>query len=276
VLPLIAGLLLGTHYFRASRSHRHSLTVPMEVRGATGRRIPFLPDMLTREVLLTIAGILVLVVIAYFFYDAPLEHHADPRHTPLDTQAPWFFLWLQGLLKLGDKVLMGVVIPLLSGIGLLLVPYLDPTPHRPLKKRPLALAVTAVALVALLTLSYMGTHRYGLDLPPAERIAQRLAPQEGVGPLRRVPFDQLKVGLYDIDTVDPASLPPALGRVLAVFSDAVHAAAQKTRYLNAAGIMVVEDWQKDLKRVTLRMSWEDPAFPTRKNFERIVHLHRER
>jgi hypothetical protein len=232
--------------------------------------------MLTRELLLTCIGLLVLVSVACFFYDAPLEHHANPRQTPLDTQAPWFFLWLQGLLKLGDKVLMGVILPLSMATALLLTPVIDRTPQRRIGQRPIALSVAIAALAALVLLSFMGTHHYGIHLPPAERIAQDLAPIEGGGPLHGVPFDQLKVGLYDIDTVAAESLPPMLGQVFSEFSTQVKAEAHRSQMPEAAGVMVVEDWQQDLKRITLRITWEDPAGATRKHFERIVHLHRER
>jgi hypothetical protein len=40
--------------------------------------------------------------------------------------------------------------------------------------------------------------------------------------------------------------------------------------------MIIEDWQVDLKRVTMRIIWTDPADGKRKTLERIVHLHRER
>jgi hypothetical protein len=238
--------------------------------------------VLTRELVLTSFGLLVLVGAACFFYDAPLEHHADPRQTPLDTQAPWFFLWLQGLLKLGDKVLMGVITPLLMVTALLLTPFIHRYSqahmgiHHRMAKRPRALALALATLAALVLLSYMGTHHYGIDLPPAERIAQNLAPLEGSGPLHRVPFDQLKVGLYDIETTGAHGLPPMLGQVFADFSAQVRAEADQALLPNAAGVMVVEDWQKDLKRITLRITWEDSDSSTRQNFERIVHLHRER
>jgi quinol-cytochrome oxidoreductase complex cytochrome b subunit len=288
-LPLLSALLLGGHYYRVSRAHRRTRPAALDAAKAShdkhkgsGKRVPFLPDMLTRELLLACIGLLVMVSLACFFYDAPLEHHADPRRTPLDTQAPWFFLWLQGLLKLGDKVLMGVILPLLMGGILLLTPLIDRTPENPIPphhrigQRPIALAVAAVSVSALGLLSYLGTHHYGIHLPPAERIAQDLAPQEGRGPLHGIPFDQLMVGLYDIDTVDANSLPPALGHLFAKFSAQVKAALHRSLMPKATGIMVVEDWQKDLKRITLRITWEDPNQPTRKSFERIVHLHRER
>jgi quinol-cytochrome oxidoreductase complex cytochrome b subunit len=283
ILPMMTGLLLGAHYYRISRLHGISLPVAMDSDAAdqsvdheSRQQVPFMPDMIAREALLTGLILFVLIATALYFYDAPLEHHADLRRTPLDTQAPWFFLWLQGLLKLGDKTLMGIFVPVLMVAGLFLTPFIDRTPRRPVRQRPVALAVAFTAVIGWVTLSYMGTHNYGIDLPPVERIAQNLVPQEGVGPLHAVPFDQLRVGLYDIDHTDAAELPDVLGRVFDMFSDQVRAAGRKGKLSKPTGVMMVEDWQADLKRVTLRMGWEKPDGSGRMSFERMVHLHRER
>jgi quinol-cytochrome oxidoreductase complex cytochrome b subunit len=283
ILPMITGLLLGAHYYRISRSHGISLPVTMDRDAAnqghdhgTGQRVPFMPDIIAREVLLSCCVLFVLIATAVYFYDAPLEHHADPRRTPLDTQAPWFFLWLQGLLKLGDKTLVGVFVPMLTVAGLFLIPFIDRTPRRPLRQRPVALALAIAAILGLVALSYMGTHHYGIDLPPADRIAQNLAPQEGIGLLHEVPFDDLKVGLYDIDHTDTAALPDSLGRVFAMFTEQVRSAGRQGKLPKPTGVMMVEDWQADLKRVTLRIGWEMPDDNRRMSFERMVHLHRER
>ena len=43
-----------------------------------------------------------------------------------DSRAPWFFLWVQQLLKLGDPFLWGVFTPVLVVIVLGLLPYVLP------------------------------------------------------------------------------------------------------------------------------------------------------
>jgi len=43
-----------------------------------------------------------------------------------DSTAPWFFLWVQQLLKFGDPFLLGVLMPVLVIIGLGLLPYVLP------------------------------------------------------------------------------------------------------------------------------------------------------
>jgi hypothetical protein len=183
---------------------------------------------------------------------------------------------VQGLLKLGDKTLLGVIVPVMLLALLFAVPYLDFNPHRRLRKRPLALLLSLAAIVALAVLSYMGTHEYGIELPAATRIVQNLAPEEGEGPLQAVPFEQLAVGIYTIDETDAADLPPALDAVFTDFERQVNQAEAEGQFSETQGVMIVEDWQAGLKRVTLRLTWTDPASQTPKMQERIVHLHRDR
>jgi quinol-cytochrome oxidoreductase complex cytochrome b subunit len=282
-LPLAAILVLGAHYYRVSRTHGISLPasveegdLPDDVRQQAKERVNLIPDLLTHEIFLIGLGILTLIVATLFFYDAPLEHHANPKQTPLDTEAPWFFLWVQGLLKLGDKTLMGVIVPVLVLALLFAVPYLDFNPNRRLRKRPLALLLSLAAIMALAVLSYMGTHHYGIELPAATRIVQDLVPEEGEGPLQAIPFEQLAVGIYTIDETDAGDLPPALGAVFAEYERQVNQAEAAGQFSESQGVMIVEDWQAGLKRITLRLTWTDPESEARKMHERIVHLHRDR
>lgn len=283
LLPLLATLFLSAHYYRVARIHGISLPAHIdegnasdELKHAARQRVNFIPDLLTHELFLICLGSLILVAVAVFLYNAPLEHHANPRQTPLDTQSPWFFLWVQGLLKVGDKTLMGVIAPVLLFALLFAIPYLDRSQYRLLRKRPLALLLTVGAGVALVGLSYMGSHHYGIELPPVTQIMQNLAPEEGIGPLRAAPYDQLVVGIYPINETDASALPPALAEVFSEFERQVNGAAAQNALPEAEARMIVEDWQADLKRVTLRIVWTDPENGQRKTQDRIVHLHRNR
>jgi hypothetical protein len=44
------------------------------------------------------------------------------------TRAPWFFLWVQQMLKLGSPFLWGVVVPLAVLLAVTLIPYVFPKP----------------------------------------------------------------------------------------------------------------------------------------------------
>ncbi len=295
VLPLAAIVLVSVHYYRVAR--RHSISLPARIeegdispeeRQEATRRIDWLPDLLLHEVFLVSVGLLALAALALFAYDAPLERHANPLRTPLETESPWFFLWVQGLLKLGDRALMGVLVPAAIVLLLLAVPYLDRNPRRLLRCRPLAVSLGVAGLVVLAVLSYLGTANYGINLPPAAHISQELAPEEGVGPLHRVPFDALAVGVYQIDAADASPMPAPLAVVFDQYQRQVQAARDAGELPEAQAFMIVEDWQQDLKRVTLRITWlQETAEPaasgssgappaTAQTLERTIYLHRDR
>lgn len=282
-LPLTAIILSGLHYYRVARLHGISLPATIEaglVDDETNRRarqkVAFIPTILSGEILWTAGTIWVLLVVALFFYDAPLGHQADPGHTPLDTQAPWFFLWLQGLLKLGDKMLMGVLVPTFILSILFVLPFLDRNPSRLLKKRPLAVALLAVAVAIFIGLSFMGTPAYGIHTPPAARIIQNLAPEATDGPLQSVPFDDLTLGIYSETQTGPVALPPTLAAVLADFRQQVSQARQSHSLPQAEGTLIIEAWQPNLKRITIRIIWLDEETDAPKNYEKVIYLHRNR
>jgi hypothetical protein len=224
-----------------------------------------------------------VAVITVGGWHAQLEHVANPQVTPLDTKAPWYFWWLQGMLKLGDKTLMGIILPTII-VGLLLgVPYIDRNPHRSLFKRPLAVGIGLLGVTTLVVLSYMGTPQYHIQTPPATRIVQDLAPEEGVGPLRAIPYDQLQAGVYEVNKTPAENMCPNLDfgcpeleKVFAEFSQRVTEASESGALPNFQAVITIEDWQKDLKKVTPRIVWTDPKDGSTKTYERHIFLHRDR
>ncbi|PWH19370.1 MAG: hypothetical protein DDG58_05065 [Ardenticatenia bacterium] len=279
LLPFLAILVLGVHYYRVARLHNISLPPPLEegdlpapIREEARQRVPFIPDVLFHEMALASIALCSVIAICLFVYDAPLEHHADPQHTPLHTEAPWFFLWVQGLLKLGDKQLMGVWVPI--GIFLLLfaLPYLDRNPRRLVRHRPLALLLGTLFILAMGVFTYMGTHYYGIEMPTVVRIGQDWAPEEGVGILHTIPYDDLVVGAYFFNRTDPGTLPPTLARAWTALEERINAAAARGDLPDAWAVLLIEERQRDLKRITLRIgtSGEDSAY------ERVLYIHRWR
>ncbi len=107
-------------------------------------------------------------------YSAPLESVANPQVTPMDTEAPWYFWWLQGMLKLGDKTLMGIIIPTITCCCTLGLPYIDRNPYRRLVKRPVAVAVGILAVLMLVMLSYMGLPEWGIEMPTRRHASSRI------------------------------------------------------------------------------------------------------
>ena len=204
-LPALLFVFTGVHYYKVI-VHGHSLPPKKENIGEdTAKRVPldkrvyFTPDVLTSELMWIGVTTLIFIVLCIWFYDAPLEHHADPQITPLGTTAPWYFLWIQGALKLGDKVFFGIIFPTII-LGVLAVwPYLDVTPSRRFADRRFAITFF-LALISFITcLSYMGLSKFGVETSPDTEILHELLypPQHShVGALLPVPYEQLVPGMY--------------------------------------------------------------------------------
>jgi hypothetical protein len=135
----------------------------------------------------------------------------------------------------------------------------------------------------------MGLPQYGIQTPAATRIIQDLAPEEGIGPLREIPFNQLQMGVYEVGGEVPRDLCPNLDfgcpqltAVFREFSDRITEAATNTelaayqRLPNAQAAMVIEDWQENLKKVTLRINWDDATTGKAQTYEKHYYLHEER
>jgi len=204
-LPIFLFIFTGVHYYKVI-IHGHSLPPQMENIGEdTAKRVPldkrvyFIPDILTNEIMWIAVTTFILTVLCIWFYHAPLESHADPQNTPLGTTAPWYFLWIQGALKLGDKFFWGIFFPTVA-IGLLAVmPYLDVTPSRRYAHRRWSLTI-AMLLVSFSTiLSYMGLPEFAVATSAEVEILHELTMEPAhnhVGVMRTVPFNQAVPGMY--------------------------------------------------------------------------------
>jgi ubiquinol-cytochrome c reductase cytochrome b subunit len=291
LLPLAAILVISIHYYKVAREHGISLPanmeegeVPPQKKKEAKQRVDYIPDLLTHEVFLTSLGIFAIILIAVFFYGgAPLENVANPQVTPVDTMAPWYFWWLQGMLKLGDKTLMGIILPTII-VGLLIaIPYIDRNPHRSMYKRPWAVGIGILTILMLVVLSYMGLPQYGIEMPPATRIIQDLAPEEGVGPLRAIPFEQYQPGVYEVNVTPTSNLCPEidfgcpdLESVFAEFTRRVNQATQEGHFNNTRALLVIEEWQANLRKVSPIINWDDPETGEARSYGHDYYIHRDR
>jgi hypothetical protein len=167
-------------------------------------------------------------------------------------------------------------VPTLVFALLFAVPYIDRNPYRMMSKRPIAVTLGLLFVAAVLVLSYMGTPLFGIETPAAVRIVQDLAPEEGVGALRAIPFDELEPGVYEVGITDATTLPRELAGVFVEFENRVAEAEETGKLLDAQGFMVIEDWQADLKKITPRVIWTDPESGEQKTYEKHIFLHRDR
>ena len=91
--------------------------------------------------------------------------NSDSSLTAGDSRAPWFFLWVQQMLKWGDPFLLGVLVPVLVVVALGLLPYMLPNAKSenlgrwfPRGNR-VAQALAALIILAIFVLTIMGAIR---------------------------------------------------------------------------------------------------------------------
>jgi quinol-cytochrome oxidoreductase complex cytochrome b subunit len=124
-LALLAGILLVWHLFRVRRDG--GIAVPAPAKRETQERITRY-ELVRREVLAMLLASVALLILSVFA-PAPLAQPIAATSTlSQTTRAPWFFLWVQEMLKLGSPFLWGVVVPLAVLLALTLIPYVFPKP----------------------------------------------------------------------------------------------------------------------------------------------------
>ena len=124
-LMLAAGILLVWHLFRVRRDGGIAVPPP-HLRESQERISRF--ELVRREVLAMLLASVVLLILSALApapLAAPITSDAGIAAT---AQAPWFFLWVQELLKLGSPFLWGVVVPLAVLLAITLIPYVFPKP----------------------------------------------------------------------------------------------------------------------------------------------------
>jgi len=263
-LPLILILFFFVHYYKVVH---FGISLPAdeeEVGEDTASRIPaekrvyYLPDVAIDELSFLTVFTMVMIFLTIFFFQAPLEHIANPQSTPLHTVAPWYFYWLQGLLKVADKFIAGVLLPGVLLVLLIAIPYLDMNPSRRGKDRRVAIIAGIVAGVVMIILSWMGTPYYAVQGAPAIEIIQELMPEEGSGPVREeIGYAHLPLGVYSTD--DHAEYEDEeFALLMHEFTTAVETFDEEQAGFNAArGQVTITQEQPGLKKLNWEIFWFD-------------------
>jgi quinol-cytochrome oxidoreductase complex cytochrome b subunit len=261
LLPGLAIVMISVHYYAVRKHEISPIHELFDNMPPTRRKIPFLPDQVYFEVAAIAVLTFGLIAINQFFWNAALEGHANPFVTPPHTKAPWYFLWLQGMLKVGDKFFFGL---LLAGVmfgGLFVLPYVDRNPSRKLKDRKVALVGAAVALVMLGFLTYAGLPSYGIQETATGELAFEWVPVEGEGKVDEVPFDRLPTAPITYDSAtrsftqgDPAQLTPEVRRLFEEFQHDVDywlAHDPQFREQNGSATLSIMPWTRDANGQTV-------------------------
>ncbi|HEX2754933.1 MAG TPA: cytochrome b N-terminal domain-containing protein [Candidatus Limnocylindrales bacterium] len=193
VLPALLLVLVGAHLFGVIRQgiaaspRRHAIVASdpdlsrreaYEREYAAEKRAgkPFWDSLLKDAV---VAAILLVVVVALALTQgAPLEPRADPNATNYVPRPEWYFLDMFQMLWYFTGDLEPLLIFLVFTFGaviFLLIPFIDRGTARHPRQRPIAMGLTAVVVVAIVGLTYLGasaTPAGVVKIPPTDGMAQ--------------------------------------------------------------------------------------------------------
>ena len=153
-VPLVVGVLLILHFWRVRKDSFSA--APYE---ANEEKVEVWPHLVKREYIAAAACMLFMLIWS-FGMNAPLEVIANPNVTPNPSKAPWYFVGLQELLVYFDPWIAGVLLPNLIIVGLMAIPYIDPSPKGigtyDWKERPFANALFMLGIVMWFVLIAIG------------------------------------------------------------------------------------------------------------------------
>jgi len=139
-------------------------------KAAKEKGVPFYPDILFKDAVVSLVIFLGLAALAYFV-GAPLEERANPSDTNYTPKPEWYFLFLFQLLKYfpGKIEVIGViVIPSLAIIFLFLLPFLDRSAKRHFTSRPWVIGITVAMGIGVIFLTFQSIR----ETPPPTEAGQ--------------------------------------------------------------------------------------------------------
>jgi mono/diheme cytochrome c family protein len=119
----------------------------------------FWPNQMFMDTVASFVVLLVIVILAVLS-PAPLDAKADPNNDQFVPSPAWYFMGLYYLLEIFPgqlgQFIGTIVLPTIGIVFLILLPWLDRNPSREPRKRPIALVVTALAILLAAGISMAG------------------------------------------------------------------------------------------------------------------------
>ena len=148
----IAALVIGHLYLM----RRHGISGPVVPRNSPAR--PFFPYHAIRDTIAIVVVLAALVTLAATT-SAPLDHKADPSDGSYVPRPEWYFLGLFQLLKYFPGALEPVAavgIPAALVAVLLALPFLDRSPGRHPRNRPIISGAAGIIVLSVIVLTALG------------------------------------------------------------------------------------------------------------------------
>ncbi len=128
--------------------------------------VPFFPDIIFKDTVVSLLIFLILASLAYFI-GVPTEQRANPNDTTYTPRPEWYFLFLFQLLKYFPgklEVIGAMIIPGLFILLLLALPFIDRSPKRHFLNRPFASIAGVAVFLGIITLTIAAV----LESPPPQ------------------------------------------------------------------------------------------------------------
>ena len=125
IIPACLLVLMPWHFWRVRKAG--GLVIPRtadEERGYEHEKVPAIPNLILREIVVALVAIAAILLISVFF-NAPLEAKANPGLSPNPTKAPWYFAGIQELLLHFHPLFALFIIPVLMFVALFSIPYIN-------------------------------------------------------------------------------------------------------------------------------------------------------
>jgi len=126
---------------------------------------PFLPNHVVHQLFIVSLVMAVFFVVVFFFPGVFMlpEEPADPLNTPAHIKPEWYFLPAYQALKIvptsifkGAAEFIGIAVQGVALLALILLPFLDRSPTRSVRRRPALLVGSIVAILCVFALGIWG------------------------------------------------------------------------------------------------------------------------
>ena len=125
IIPACLLVLMPWHFWRVRKAG--GLVTPRspdEDEDSEDEKVPTIPNLILREIVIAVVLIAVIMVISVLF-NATLGAKANPGLSPNPTKAPWYFAGIQELLLHFHPLFALFIIPAFMLIALISIPYIN-------------------------------------------------------------------------------------------------------------------------------------------------------
>jgi ubiquinol-cytochrome c reductase cytochrome b subunit len=191
VLPGLLILLVVVHLYLF---RTHGVTPPwwQSPEQQTATQEPFWPKQVLKDAL---AWLIFLAALGWWCYHrpAPLEAQADPSQA-YEARPEWYFMFLFQALRYfhGPYEIVGTfVLPALFFLIMFFWPFLDRSPHRDPRRRPVAIGLLSLGTAGLIGMTVFAIVSDVRMKEPTQAIAKAPTRVERAGPIQRADIAQV-------------------------------------------------------------------------------------